>query len=276
MSESRYYNINEIFDFLGITREFESKCPVFPFNYGVDKVKFGWGNIVIPKEGIRTTIINKLKDIHLCINEINMMYCIPFIVTNYGRKEGELKTGCLYKNISITFDYAHQWKYGDIEKSIYETCFYIYECGTATNDFYLIQNACVQEFLSYYVINNQYGLGSLRIGSEPIFSITLPDKNADVETDTKEEATESSNNETNEFISSFDTCSQSLDCRYHPITQSHELLDGECVRSKALKSVPPINNREFNDKIDKLSNKIIDNLGFDKSIENSSGSSIEK
>ena len=60
MSESRYYNINEIFDFLGITREFESKCPVFPFNYGVDKVKFGWGNIVIPKEGIRTTIINKL------------------------------------------------------------------------------------------------------------------------------------------------------------------------------------------------------------------------
>lgn len=267
--ENKYYNINDIFNILGITREFECKCPAFPFNYGVDKVKFGWGNILIPKEGIRKTIINKLKDIPTCINEIIMMYCIPFIVTDYGYKEGELKTGCLYKNISITFDYAHQWKYGDIEKSIYETCFYIYECGTVTNDFYLIQNTCVQEFLSYYVINNQYGLGSLRIGSEPMISISLPDKNANVKTGTKEEATESSNNETNEFISSFDTCSQSLDGRYDPITQSHELIDEESVRFKVFKP-------EFNDKIDKLSNKIIDNLGFDKQIENSSVSSVEK
>ena len=53
------------------------------------------------------------------------------------------------------------------------------------------------------MINNQYGLGALRIGSEPMFSISLPDKNADVKTDTKEETEKSGNNETNESISLF-------------------------------------------------------------------------
>ena len=269
MSRDEYYNINDIFNILGITREFERKCPDFPFNYGADKVKFGWGDILIPRKGIRETILNKLKDESTYLKEINMIYCIPFIVSDYGHKKGELKAGCLYKNIGITFDYGHQWKYGDIEKSIYETCFYIHEYGTVTNDFYIIQNDNVQEFLSYYVINNQYGIGALRVGSAPMFSITLPDKNANVKTDTKEESKESSNTETSESNSSFDTCLHSFDVDTNPITESHKLLDGECVRFKVFKP-------EFNDKIDKLSNKLIDNLGFDKEIENSSVSSVEK
>ena len=92
MSKNEYYNINDIFNILGITREFEHKCPEFPFNYGADKVKFGWGNIIIPKNGIRKTILNKLKDesSDLDLKEINMMYSIPFIVSDYGHIKGSV------------------------------------------------------------------------------------------------------------------------------------------------------------------------------------------
>ena len=52
-------------------------------------------------------------------------------------------------------------------KSIYEVCFWILDKAIETNDFYIITNDMVQEFMSYCVCCNQWGLGSLVIGSSP-------------------------------------------------------------------------------------------------------------
>ena len=46
-------------------------------------------------------------------------------------------------------------------------CFWILDKAVETNDFYIIANDMIQEFMSYCVCCNQWGLGSLVIGSSP-------------------------------------------------------------------------------------------------------------
>lgn len=105
---------------------------------------------------------NKISDINESrISEINMIYNIPF----YENKNGGINCGVISKNISLTFKYDKQYKYGNINKSIYEVCFWILEHAKRTNDFYIITDDMIQEFMSYYVFNNQYGLGSLEVCS---------------------------------------------------------------------------------------------------------------
>lgn len=119
------------------------------------------GQVIIPKYGIREMVQNKISDINeKPLSEIKMIYSIPFSIN------GE-SFGSIYKNISLTFRYDKEYKYGDINKSIYEVCFWILDRAITTNDFYIISEDIVQEFMSYCVCCNQWGLGSLVVGSAP-------------------------------------------------------------------------------------------------------------
>lgn len=160
MEEQKYYNFNGILKFLSFDWEFEKNDKRYPFNRGRDAVTFSWGQILIPKYGVRQMVQNKISDIkEKPISEIKMMYQIPF--------ECEGKAGLINKNISLSFRYDKEYKYGEIKKSIYECCFWILEHAVRTNDFYIVKEDMVQEFFSYCVIDNQWGLGSLEVCSSP-------------------------------------------------------------------------------------------------------------
>lgn len=122
------------------------------------------GQILIPKYGICQTVQNKISNIkEIPIKEIKMMYQLPFMVTD-TRGPGY---GIINQNISISFRYDKEWKYGDVTKSIYEVCFAILQYAKETNDFYIIDEDYLFRFMSDYVINNQYGLGALEVVSGP-------------------------------------------------------------------------------------------------------------
>lgn len=158
MEELKYYNFKEILRFIGFDYQFERDHPQYPFTKGKDNVVFSWGQVLIPKYGIEKMVQNKISDIKdRPIEEIKMMYQIPFLVDG--------KVGLINQDISLSFRYNKQFKYGDITKSIYECCFWILEHATRTNDFYIIKDDLVQEFFSYCVIDNQWGLGSMVVCS---------------------------------------------------------------------------------------------------------------
>ena len=160
MSEEKYYDFQSILKFLSFDYEFENKNRKYPFNRGKEEVAFSWGQILIPKYGIREIVQNKISDIkETPITELNMMYQIPFLV------DGEV--GVINKNISLSFRYDKQYKYGTITKSIYECCFWILEHAIRTNDFYIITGDLIQIFFTHYIIDNQWGLGSLEVCSPP-------------------------------------------------------------------------------------------------------------
>lgn len=160
-NEDKYYSFQDILKFIGFDYEFNKKNPEFPFWKGRENVEFSWGQILIPKNGIREMVKNKIADINeKPLSEINMIYSIPYRTYNN-------RFGAIYQNISLTFRYDKQYKYGDINKSIYEVCFFILERAIKTNDFYIITCDDVQQFMSYYIMNNQCGLGRMVIASSP-------------------------------------------------------------------------------------------------------------
>ena len=161
MEEKKYYNLKGILDFLGFKYNFE-KGRQYPFSRKMKEVTFSWGQILIPKTGIREVVQNKISDIdELPIREIHMMYQIPFKVEN---KKGS-DIGVINQDISLTFRYDKTHKYGEINKSIYEVCYYIIENARTTNDFYIITDDVLFTFFSYYIIDNQWGIGSLEVSS---------------------------------------------------------------------------------------------------------------
>lgn len=146
--ELKYYSFQDILKFLSFDHEFERKDRKYPFNKSREKVEFSWGQVIIPKNGIREMVQNKISDIkEQPLSEIKMIYSIPFRVD-----DGSF--GSIYKDISLTFRYDKQFKYGDITKSIYEVCFWILDKAVETNDFYIIANDMLQEFMSYCVCCN--------------------------------------------------------------------------------------------------------------------------
>lgn len=160
--EEKYYNFQEILKILGFDYEFNKQNKTYPFNRGKENVYFSWGQIIIPKYGIWEMVNNKISDIKKePISEITMIYNIPF----YENADQKAECGIISKNIRLTFEYDKEYKYGNISKSIYEVCFWILEHSKRTNDFYIITDDMIQIFMSYYVINNQWGLGSLEICS---------------------------------------------------------------------------------------------------------------
>lgn len=162
MKKRKYYVLDDILDWLSFDYRFDKNDKEYPFSKGRENVLFSWGQILIPREGIRETVLNKLSDKpgKNPISEINMIYQIPFKVKN---KDGSFgSAGIINQDISLSFRYDKTYKYGDITKSIYEVCFYILEVAKRTNNFYIINDG-VFEFMSECVINNQWGIGSMVI-----------------------------------------------------------------------------------------------------------------
>lgn len=159
MQEMKFYNFQDILKFLHFDWEFGKEKPTYPFHLGADKVEFCWGQVLIPKYGIREMVQNKVSDINeKPLQGLKMMYQVPFIVNG--------RTGIINQNLSLSFRPDKAWKYGDVTKSIYECCFWILEHAEETLDFFIIKDE-VQEFFSYCVIDNQWGLGCLDVCSTP-------------------------------------------------------------------------------------------------------------
>ena len=153
--EEVYYSEKEIFDFLGIKYDFlNENNDRYPFNRKLEDIKFMWGYAVIPRYGIEKIIQNKISDKEYrdILKKITMLVQIPFLY-----KE---RLGVIAVNVSLGFRYDKTYKYGDINKTIAEVCYAIEKYGTKTNDFYIIEGEWFGEFMSYFVINNQWGIGS--------------------------------------------------------------------------------------------------------------------
>jgi hypothetical protein len=160
MGEEKYYNIKEIMEFLGINYAFENKKE-YPFCRKLENLKFMWGYIIIPRYGIEKVIQNKISDKEYrdILQKITMLINIPFYCDN--------KLGVITTDVSLTFRYDKEFKYGDVKKSIAEVCYAIEKYGTKTNNFYIIKEEWFQEFMSYFVINNQWGIGATTVVSAP-------------------------------------------------------------------------------------------------------------
>lgn len=161
--EEKYYDMRDIMRFLSIDWEFERKAnKKFPFNNKLEDIKFMWGYVVIPRYGIEKIVQNKISDEEYrdILDKITMLVNIPFVC-----KE---RIGVITVNVSLSFRYDKTYKYGDINKSIAEVCYAIEKYGQKTNDFYIITgDTYFQEFMSYFVINNQWGIGATKVISSP-------------------------------------------------------------------------------------------------------------
>jgi hypothetical protein len=157
---TKYYNFERMIKWLNFAYFLRKE---FPFNRNdLANIKCNWGMILIPKKGIAEVIQNKIsdKDTKEQLKEIVMMYQLPY--------EYQGHIGIINKNISLTFRYDKEYKYGDINKSIAEVCYYIEKHAEETNDFYIIYPDYLFEFMSYYVINNQWGLGAEYIDNSSV------------------------------------------------------------------------------------------------------------
>lgn len=163
--EEKYYNMCDIMKFLSIDREFERK-EKYPFRHNLEDMKFMWGYIVIPRYGIEKIIQNKISDKEYrdILQEISMLIHIPFLCEEH--------LGVITVDVSIGFRYDKTFKYGEVNKSIAEVCYAIEKYGTKTNNFYIIKDEYFQDFMSYYVINNQWGIGAMTTISSPEIKVT--------------------------------------------------------------------------------------------------------
>lgn len=157
MNKLEYKSFEDIFKFLGLECRFEKKFDSrFPFNRNPKDIICSWGQILIPKDGIRETVTHKLYDHNSNekpLDNLRFMYQIPF--TN------NKDVGIINVDIVLTFKYDKEYKYGEITKSIEEICFYILENATRTNEWFIISEENIQNFFSYYIIPNQWGIGSI-------------------------------------------------------------------------------------------------------------------
>ena len=159
---SSYMSSQDILNFIGFGYKFDT-CHEYPFNRDPKNVIFSFGQILIPKYGIREMVQNKIRDIKdTPINSIRMMYQIPFTVVDHSEKRtfDKYKSGVVNQNIELTFRYDKEYKYGEITTSIYEVCYWITEHAVETNDFFIIPFDFVIDFFSAYIVPNQWGLGS--------------------------------------------------------------------------------------------------------------------
>lgn len=144
--ELKYYGFSGIMKFLNFAYFLKEE---FPFNQkDLENIKCNWGMLLIPRKGIEEVIQNKISGKEETpLKELVMMYQIPF--------EYKGNIGIINKNISLSFRYDKQFKYGDINKSIAECCYFIEKHSKVMNDFYILYSDYLFEFMSYFVVNNQ-------------------------------------------------------------------------------------------------------------------------
>lgn len=177
-----YYDLQDILKFLGFDYKFSvgERYHDYPFNRSPKDIEFNWGQILIPKYGIRETVQNKLSNKpDKPITEIKMVYQIAYLQKSSG------KVGVINQDISLGFRYDKEWKYGDVRYSIYEVCFWILENAVRTNDFFIIRDEAVLEFFSRYIIPCQYGIGRTVNCSSPQETYTPGSSNEDEEADSE-------------------------------------------------------------------------------------------
>lgn len=163
--EYKFYNTEKILEFLGIKYRFENVTDTeYPFNRKPSNFIFDYGYLTILRNGIEKEIQNKISSKGKYISElqeIKMLYHIPFL----EKKRNSL--GTIIVNVSLSFRYDKEYKYGDINKSLPEVCYAIEKMGRATKDFYIIDTDNIHYFMSNYVINNQWGIGVTKVISSP-------------------------------------------------------------------------------------------------------------
>lgn len=175
MKELKYYNHEEIMKFLNFAYFLRKE---YPFNRNdLENIRCNWGMLLIPRKGIEKVIQNKISDKKDDneLKELVMMYQIPF--------EYKGKVGIINKNISLTFRYDKEFKYGDINKSLAECCYYIEKHSKVMNDFYILYPDYLSEFMSYFVINNQCGLGAECVETSPMENLKFLEE--DIKMDNK-------------------------------------------------------------------------------------------
>ena len=165
MEEYNFFNMEQILGFLGIKHDFENKeNKEYPFYDKPSDIIFSWGYITVERKGIEKEIQNKISSNGEYVSElkeIRMLYHIPF----YNKRTKN--TGTIIQNISLTFRYDKTYKYGDINKSLPEVCYAIERMGNKTNDFYVIGEDNIHFFISNYIMNNQWGIGTTLVESSP-------------------------------------------------------------------------------------------------------------
>lgn len=151
MEETKYYNFENTMKWLNFAYFLRKE---YPFNQKhLENIKAGWGMLIIPRNGIEETIEAKLAGKEeMPLRKISMLYQIPFTY--------EDKPGIISKNVDLTFRYDKTYKYGEINKNIAECCYFIEKYSKKMNDFYILDNEFVFDFMSYFVINNQWSLGN--------------------------------------------------------------------------------------------------------------------
>lgn len=161
--EVKYYNFEEILKKLNLYHDFNNKHEYLPqvFNHKIEEFDFSWGEIIIPKKGIRETVMNALsKNTEKILDELKFLWIIPYKLDKISPIiNQEISTyGNIYQNISLTFRYDKTWKWGEITNSIEECCFFILEYAKDIGDFYIITGKDnVQDFINQVIIPNQYG-----------------------------------------------------------------------------------------------------------------------
>ena len=165
MEEYNFFNMEQILGFLGIKHDFENKeNKEYPFYDKPSDIIFSWGYITVERKGIEKEIQNKISSNGEYVSElkeIRMLYHIPF----YNKRTKN--TGTIIQNISLTYRYDKTYKYGDINKSLPEVCYAIERMGNKTNDFYVIGEDNIHFFISNYIMNNQWGIGTTLVESSP-------------------------------------------------------------------------------------------------------------
>ena len=143
--EVKYYDFVEILKKLNLYHEFNNKHEYLPqvFNHKIEEFDFSWGEIIIPKKGIRETVTNVLsisKKTEILLDELKFLWIIPYKLDKVSPiTNGKISTyGNIYQNISLTFRYDKIWKWGEITNSIEECCFFILEYAKDVGDFYVI------------------------------------------------------------------------------------------------------------------------------------------
>ncbi len=156
MEETKYYNFENTMKWLNFAYFLRDE---YPFNRkDLENIRTGWGMIIIPKKGIEETIEAKLAgNDEMPLKEIVMLYQIPFTYNE--------SLGVISKNVDLTFRYDKTYKYGEINKNIAQCCYFIQKYGKRMNDFYILDSEFVFDFMSYYVINNQWGLGNENVST---------------------------------------------------------------------------------------------------------------
>jgi len=164
MKEEMYRSSEKLIEELGIVRRFESdSLKEYPFNWNINLFEFQWASVMIPRGDIERIVWRACRGENFegLNTDLKMLVQVPFL------KEKD-SFGIIHTNVSLTFRYDKQYKYGDVTKTLAETCFHIIQNSKKTNDYYILEADLASGFLNYYVLNSQHGLGAITATSAPV------------------------------------------------------------------------------------------------------------